>query len=63
MDSNPVIVRPEDPAAGALGRMLARGATHAVVADGARVVGVLAITDLMGAADAAGDLRTTTWRS
>ena len=63
MDSNPVIVRPEDPAAGALGRMLARGATHAVVADGARVVGVLATTDLMGAADPAGDLRTTTWRS
>ena len=63
MESNPVIVRPEDHAAVALERMLARGATHAVVADGARVVGVVAVSDLMGVADPARDLRSTTWRS
>ncbi len=62
MDPNPVIARPDDPAAGALERMLAKGATHAVVADGARVVGTVELADLSGAAGPARDLRSTAWR-
>ena len=62
MDSNPVIAKPDDPAAGALERMLARGATHAVVADGARVVGIVELGDLPGAAGPARDLRSTARR-
>lgn len=61
MDSNPVIAKPDDPAPGALERMLARGATHAVVADGARVVGIVELGDLPGAAGQEKDLRSTAW--
>ena len=62
MDPNPVVAKPDDPAAGALERMLARGATHAVVADGARVVGTVELGDLPGAAGPGGDLRSRAWR-
>ena len=63
MDSNPVIVGPNDLAVRALKRMLARGATHAVVADGATVVGLLAISPLLRIADPEGGLRSNNWRS
>ena len=62
MDTNPVIAKPDDPAAGALERMVSRGATHAVVADGARVVGTLELADLSSAAGPARDLRSRAWR-
>ena len=62
MDTNPVIAKPDDPAVNALERMVARGAAHAVVADGARVVGTLELADLPGAAGPARDLRSTAWR-
>ena len=62
MDPNPVIAKPDDPAAGALERMVAKGATHAVVADGARVVGTVELADLSSAAGPAEDLRSRAWR-
>lgn len=57
MDPNPVVARPDDPAGRTLERMMARGATHAVVADGARVVGTVELADLSGAAGPGRDLR------
>ena len=62
MDPNPVVAKPDDTAAGTLERMLTIGATHAVVADGARVVGTVELADLPGAAGPARDLRSTAWR-
>ncbi len=62
MDPNPVVARPGDAATGVLERMVARGATHAVVADGARVVGIVELADLSGAAGPPRDLRSTAWR-
>ena len=62
MDPNPVIAKPDDPAAAALERMVASGATHAVVADGARVVGTVELADLSSAAGPARDLRSRAWR-
>ncbi len=62
MDPNPVVARPHDPATNVLERMVAKGATHAVVADGARVVGIVELADLSGAAGPAKDLRSTAWR-
>ena len=62
MDPNPVMAKPDDQVASALERMLARGATHAVVADGARVVGIVDLADLPGAAGPPKDLRSNAWR-
>ena len=62
MDPNPVVARPDDPAGRTLERMMARGATHAVVADGARVVGTVELADLSGAAGPGRDLRSRAWR-